>query len=131
MGDINISINEFICSSQQAHRPADEETVESRSSAGGFFISQTSQTTGHWEDLSPGAPLPGKDFLQTMVSPSSPAGPCFQSPHQKGLLSHPISKSRPPTPASGHSPLSCLVFLKNSQLRLHIDTVFLSPSVTA
>lgn len=69
-----------------------------------WLLSQTGQATGHLEDLPLCPPhRPGKDFLQTAASPSSPAGPCLESPHQKGLPSHPTSKSRPPTPALGHS----------------------------
>lgn len=113
MVDINISIKDFIFSSRQAHRLADEETVESRSSVGDFFLKQA-RPLPTWRICPLWGSLPAWEGF--------PPNHCFsliscwsllqESPHGKGLPSHPISKSRPPTPASGHSFSLTLFFFK-------------------
>lgn len=97
MVDINISIKDFIFSSRQAHRLADEETVESRSSVGDFFLKQA-RPLPTWRICPLWGSLPAWEGF--------PPNHCFsliscwsllqESPHGKGLPSHPISKSRPP-----------------------------------
>lgn len=106
MVDIIISINDFICSSQQAHGLADEKTVESRSSVGDLLFLKQARPLATWRIC----PLRTSAPLQTTTTPhpreglpskhsSSSSGLCYKS-HliRKAFLATLSQRAGPPPP---------------------------------